>query len=162
MFDETPLKATFAVRILELLAEGRSLRRICAASGMPARRTVRAWQDNDPEFAAAVIRAREIGFEERAEAAVEEAKASDNAPLGRLAFDAERWYLGKLSQAFSDSKEQRHRVEHDLSDAAKEWLGQGVRQTSGATPGVLPGPAPVPGIGFDAGPDSGYDLEDED
>jgi hypothetical protein len=121
MFDETPLKATFAVRILELLAEGRSLRRICAASGMPARRTVRAWQDN-----------------------------------------AERWYLGKLSQAFSDSKEQRHRVEHDLSDAAKEWLGQGVRQTSGATPGVLPGPAPVPGIGFDAGPDSGYDLEDED
>lgn len=38
----------------------------------------------------------------RAERAVEEAKAAKDAALGRLAFDAERWYVGKLSNAFAD------------------------------------------------------------
>jgi hypothetical protein len=40
-----------------------------------------------------------------------------------VAFDAERWYLGKLSNAFSDNKAQKHEHTHDLSDEAKAWLG---------------------------------------
>lgn len=109
--------------ILTQLAEGDSLSTICKLDGMPNRSTVQRWQDDDADFNAAVTRAREIGFETRADRAVEEARQAEDAAKGRLAFDAERWYLGKLSNAFSDNKAQKHEVNHDLSDAAKAWLG---------------------------------------
>lgn len=88
--------------LLEGLASGESLVQICKSEKMPDARTVQRWMDKDPEFAAAVTRARETGFVLRADKAVEAAKTADDAQRGRLAFDAERWYLGKLSNAFSD------------------------------------------------------------
>jgi hypothetical protein len=109
--------------VLRLLSQGQSLRSICRADGMPSRETVRLWQGDDEAFGLAVTRAREEGYHDRAEAAVEGAKLAEDAAKGRLAFDAERWYLGKLSNAFSDNKPQQHKVEHDLSDKAKAWLG---------------------------------------
>jgi hypothetical protein len=98
--------------ILKRLIEGESLSLICRTSGMPDRRTVQRWQNEDEEFDAAVTRAREDGFEVRAAEAVSDAKRAEDAAKGRLAFDAERWYLGKLSNAFSDNKAQKH--EHDV------------------------------------------------
>jgi U3 small nucleolar RNA-associated protein 14 len=95
-------------RILERLREGESLSAICRDKDMPSRETVRLWQKDDEEFDLAVTRAREDGFEKRAADAVLAAKACDDAAKGRLAFDAERWYLGKLSNAFSDNKAQKH------------------------------------------------------
>lgn len=110
--------------ILERLADGESLVSICRRVGMPDRRTVQRWQDDDEEFDAAVTRAREAGMFVRAEAAVEAAKAAPDAALGRLAFDAERWYVGKLSNAFSDDKAHKHEHKHDVSDEVRQWLGQ--------------------------------------
>ena len=46
--------------------------------------------------------AREVGYLLRAEAAVEAAKNAECPQKGRLAFDAERWFLGKLSRAFRE------------------------------------------------------------
>lgn len=89
-------------QIIDSLAIGESLSKICERAGMPDRRTVQRWQDADPEFDAAVTRARESGMFVRAEKAVEDAKSAKDAALGRLAFDAERWYVGKLSNAFAD------------------------------------------------------------
>ena len=109
--------------LLEQLADGFSLVSICKASNMPDRRTVQRWQDDDAEFDAAVMRAREAGMFVRAEKAVEAAKIADDAAKGRLAFDAERWYVGKLSNAFSDDKAKEHKVKHDLTDETREWLG---------------------------------------
>lgn len=109
--------------ILQRLAEGESLSAICKTDGMPDRSTVQRWQNDDSDFDAAVTRAREYGFEQRAADAVKDAKAATDAGLARLAFDAERWYLGKLSNAFSDNKPQQHKVDLDLSDKAKAWLG---------------------------------------
>jgi hypothetical protein len=109
--------------ILDRLARGESLSAICRDKDMPSREAVRLWQNADAEFDLAVTHARETGFEARAEQAVTDAKAAEDAGKGRLAFDAERWYLGKLSNAFSDNKAQQHKVEHDLSDRAKAWLG---------------------------------------
>lgn len=109
--------------ILRLLSEGESLSAICRGENMPDRRTVQRWQDEDEAFDVAVTRAREAGFHARAEKAVEDAKAASDPSKGRLAFDAERWYLGKLSNAFSDNKEQKHKVDVGLSDEAKAWLG---------------------------------------
>jgi hypothetical protein len=98
--------------ILERLGRGESLSAICRDADMPSRETVRLWQKDDAEFDLAVTRAREDGFELRAEEALLAAKTADDAAKGRLAFDAERWFLGKLSNAFSDNKAQKH--EHNV------------------------------------------------
>lgn len=97
-------------RILAELSEGKSLSEVCKADGMPTRRTVQRWQEDDADFDVAVTRARETGFEQRADSAVLNAKTAEDATKGRLAFDAERWYLGKLSNAFSDNKPQNHNL----------------------------------------------------
>lgn len=109
--------------ILERLAQGESLSAICRDKGMPSREAVRLWQNADEEFDLAVTRAREDGFEKRATEAVEMAKTAEDAALGRLAFDAERWYLGKLSNAFSDNKPQKVQQEHSVDPDLAEWLG---------------------------------------
>jgi hypothetical protein len=109
--------------ILAELEQGRSLLSICKDEGMPNRATVQRWQKDDEDFDAAVTRAREDGFHYLAEQARANAQTSTDPAKGRLAFDADRWYLGKLSNAFSDNKAQKHEVTHDLSDKAKAWLG---------------------------------------
>jgi hypothetical protein len=92
--------------ILEQLELGRSLMAICKDEGMPNRSTVQRWQKDDEDFDAAVTRAREDGFHYLAEQARIRAQTAEDAAKGRLAFDADRWYLGKLSNAFSDNKPQ--------------------------------------------------------
>lgn len=88
--------------LLEALRDGKSMREICADERMPSRETVRLWAEADDDLALAITRAREIGFFDRAERAVEDAKAAPDPQRGRLAFDAERWFLGKVSKAFAD------------------------------------------------------------
>lgn len=90
--------------ILTELEKGRSLLSICKDDGMPNRSTVQRWQNDDEDFDAAVTRAREDGFHFLAEQARIRAQTAEDAAKGRLAFDADRWYLGKLSNAFSDNK----------------------------------------------------------
>jgi hypothetical protein len=98
--------------ILAKLAEGKSLVEVCKDENLPCVRTVYNWIDDDEAFAAQITRAREVGYQVRADAAILAAKTAEDAARGRLAFDAERWYLGKLSNAFSDTKTQKH--EHDV------------------------------------------------
>jgi hypothetical protein len=94
--------------ILALLADGESLNAICRRSDMVSARTVYNWIDADPAFASQITRAREVGYLLRAERAVDAAKAADDPAKGRLAFDAERWMLGKLSIALSDKQKHEH------------------------------------------------------
>ena len=87
-----------ADKICEKLAEGQSLRAICRSDDMPPESTVRLWVVDDREgFAAQYTRARDIGLDCRADAAVEDAKAATDGSLGRLSFDADRWYLSKMA-----------------------------------------------------------------
>lgn len=109
--------------IISELESGRSLLSICQDDGMPNRSTVQRWQSDDAEFDAAVTRAREDGYHYLAEQARIRAQTAEDAAKGRLAFDADRWYLGKLSNAFSDNKAQKLEHTVDLSDKAKTWLG---------------------------------------
>lgn len=88
--------------LLEALRDGRSMREICSDDRMPSRETVRQWAEADDDLALAITRAREVGWYDRAERAVEDAKSAPDAQRGRLAFDAERWFLGKVSKAFAD------------------------------------------------------------
>lgn len=88
--------------LLAALREGKSMREICRDKRMPDRETVSRWAKGDDELAASIVRAREAGYYARAEQAVEDAKNATDAARGRLAFDAERWHLSKLSRAFAD------------------------------------------------------------
>jgi hypothetical protein len=90
--------------LLEQLRDGRSMRDICSDPRMPDRETVRRWCDEDADLNAAITHAREIGWYDRAERAVVEAKQAPDPVRGRLGFDAERWFLGKVSKIFSDNK----------------------------------------------------------
>lgn len=88
--------------LLAVLAEGKSMREICSDKRMPNRETISRWAKGSDDLAAKIVRAREVGYHARAERAVEEARNAKDAALGRLAFDAERWHLSKLSRAFAD------------------------------------------------------------
>ncbi len=94
--------------VLRRLSEGESLSAICRDKDMPAWGTVHNWMNDDAEFDVQVTRAREAGYLKRADEAVQAAKCAEDAARGRLALDAERWYLGKLSNAFSDDKARKH------------------------------------------------------
>ena len=80
------------------LAAGESLLGICRDEGMPAEATVRRWALVDMDgFAAKYTQAREDQAHAIAEQAVEEAVKAEDPQLGRLAFDARRWFAGKVA-----------------------------------------------------------------
>lgn len=94
-------------RIVALLEEGKSLNEICKLDGMPAKSTVYRWCEGNDELAGRLREAREIGYFTLADAgmrmALAPAAANPTDPqAARLAFDAVRWQLGKLSVAFRD------------------------------------------------------------
>lgn len=83
--------------ILARLASGEALNAICNDPDIAVREsTVRYKVVNDAEFAARYRSARDIGYDCRAEQAVQDARTAEDAQKGRLAFEAERWYLGKM------------------------------------------------------------------
>lgn len=120
-----PVSFKDAVReeLCERLAEGNSLVQVCKGDDMPSVRSVQNWMNDDEEFAAQVSRAREAGYLIRADQAVMDAKTAEDASKGRLAFDAERWYLGKLSNAFSDDKKRELGIKVGIDPEAAKWLG---------------------------------------
>lgn len=84
------------------LEKGDDMAAICTDPHMPDVSTFWRWSKADDELANRIVRAREIGYYFRADLAVKAAKEAEDAAKGRLAFDAERWRLGKLSNAFAD------------------------------------------------------------
>jgi len=56
-----------ATRIIEGLCDGVTMRALCRQEGMPNWRTVYDWLEQDPDFAAQVARARDLGYEALAE-----------------------------------------------------------------------------------------------
>jgi hypothetical protein len=119
-----PSKYTEAlgVRICELLAEGKTLRSICEAEGMPSEVTIRRWAiDLDHPFAAQYARAREVGYQRMADdlvdiadgkrvdwvAAAGDAESADGpkdaVQRDRLRVDTRKWLLSKaLPKIYGD------------------------------------------------------------
>ena len=74
------------------------------------RSTIDRREEADSAFAARIARAREIGYAARAEQAVIAAKTAEDAAKGRLAFDADRWWLSKIDPArYGDRSTVEHR-----------------------------------------------------
>jgi hypothetical protein len=92
--------AELATAICTRLAEGESLRGICASDGMPARSTVARWVVEDTEgFSAQYARAREMQAELLIDEIVEiadEAEDRENAPAIKVRVDTRIWAAGRL------------------------------------------------------------------
>lgn len=84
-------------KVIERLADGESLRLICRSDGMPNRSTIMRWLDDSPEFATKYARAKDIGFDERAEKMSDDIDAEDDVQRAKLKFEYGRWYLSKLA-----------------------------------------------------------------
>jgi hypothetical protein len=88
-----------ALEVCAGIAAGGSLRSICKRPGMPAIRTVTAWQAQYPLFAQQLDRARVARADSRIERiselsrAVEAGQIDPNA--ARVAIDAEKWLAGR-------------------------------------------------------------------
>lgn len=121
-------KITFAddqvEEMLNYMREGKTLTEISVIKGMPSIDTMNRWEDAQDELGAAITRARAIGFTIRAEKALLTAQSSDDPAKGRLAFDAERWFLGKMyPKKFGD------KVQLADADGEKIQLGEVERVT---------------------------------
>jgi hypothetical protein len=93
------------------LADGESLRSICADKDAPDRATVAKWCASYPDFAASYHFAREVGLDQLAELALAEAIKADpeHVQSARLAWDARRWHLSKmLPRKFGERIAQEH------------------------------------------------------
>ncbi len=84
-------------QILDLIANGKSLRQICAMPGMPNKATIFRRARKDTEFALEYAVARDMQADAIADDALYEATHATDYYLGRLAFDARRWYAGKVA-----------------------------------------------------------------
>ena len=101
-YKEPNYRDTITPDLIERIESGRSLWDVCKDSDMPHVNTIYEWMADDPAYKAKITRARETGYHERAERAVVAAKDATDAGLGRLALDAEKWFLSKVSKAFAD------------------------------------------------------------
>jgi hypothetical protein len=112
--------------LFDLIRSGHSLLSASKEPGVYSERAARYYRDADEQFAAGLMEAREEGFMLRADTIMAEVKAcsAEDVPRMRLAWDAERWYLGKLSKAFSDNKVHKSEVLHGLTEEAQRWLGK--------------------------------------
>src|SRR6266540_1581255 len=85
-----------ADRICERLADGESLRAICADADMPDKATVLRWADQNLEFRAHYARARELLVEFWAHELIEIADSNDDVPRDRLRIDTRKWLISRL------------------------------------------------------------------
>jgi hypothetical protein len=85
--------------ILERIAEGESLRKVCRADDLPSRETVRRWLRDDPEFRAQYALAREEQADAKFEEAWEiaDAATSETVQVARLKVDTIKWQASKLA-----------------------------------------------------------------
>jgi hypothetical protein len=90
-----------ADRICAELAEGKSLRAVCAQAGMPAPSTVLAWAEADKAFAEQYAGARARGYQLLADEILEisdDARGDDaeRVARSRLRVDSRKWLLSKM------------------------------------------------------------------
>lgn len=145
--------AEVADKILELLAEGQTLKEICRNDEeLPAESTVRLWAVQDREgFKQKYLDAREIGYHAMADEVLDIADDGRNDWMerqndsggstvvadhehisrSRLRFDARRWLLSKaLPKVYGDRLDLN--AKHDVADGVAELL----RAIDGKTKGL--------------------------
>jgi Bacteriophage Sf6, terminase small subunit-like len=95
----TSITPEVADRLFTALRENPNLREVCQREDLPDKATVLRRRNQDPQFEAAYLAAKQAGLDELAEDALSDASNATpvTAAAERLRFDARRWYLSKLS-----------------------------------------------------------------
>lgn len=91
-----PFKDDQVEEMLSRMGEGETLTSIAGDPRMPSVATMIRWEDEQDERGKSITQARARGYTVRAEKAVQRAQTTEDAVKGRLDFDAERWFLGKM------------------------------------------------------------------
>tara|TARA_R110000868_G_scaffold147948_1_gene369591 strand:+ start:208 stop:606 length:399 start_codon:yes stop_codon:yes gene_type:complete len=111
--------------ILQQIAEGKSLREICAQDGFPDRQTVRNWNLNDAEFSARCARAREEQadtlFDEQAHIEDQVLSGDLKPDAAKVVLSSRQWRMEKLKpksygQKLDVNHDGRIKHVHELSD----------------------------------------------
>lgn len=102
-----------AAKICAALVDGKSLRTICKAKGMPAKGTVFVWLRDKPEFLAMYTAAREDQADALADEIIEIAdkpyKTKAEIAQARMKIDTRKWVAGKLRpKKYGDRVVQEH------------------------------------------------------
>lgn len=129
--------------ICRRLADGESLRNICAEDDMPNRETVRLWLRERPSFLANYARAREDQADSLWDEAVDKARhATDgaSAACARVFLDATAKLAGKLApKVYGEKLAIETTYHHDPSSLTDEELAEIVagrrRERASETPG---------------------------
>lgn len=115
MSRQTLYTSELADFIVDELADGKSLVKICAAESMPNRRTVLRWQEANTAFATRCARAREAGaevYEDKIETTADGCTET-NAQAAKVKISALQWIASKLHpKKYGD----RTRFEHTGAD----------------------------------------------
>jgi hypothetical protein len=86
--------------ILQRIANGESLRAVCAADGLPDKATVMRWLEGDAEFATKYARAREaqadVLFDDMAQIEGSVLSGELKPDAARVVLDSQRWRAEKL------------------------------------------------------------------
>lgn len=96
--NATPNMAKIKDDICAWIESGQTLADFCRLKGMPSRRSIYFWMEDDAEFAARFARAREVGFDAIAEDTV---RIMDEDPERIQEFDAEgNLHPGRVDAGF--------------------------------------------------------------
>ena len=131
-----------ADKVCERIAQGEPLRQICRDEKMPAWRTVYDWLDAEPEFAARIARARELGFDAIAQDALSIADETQEGVETTIKAD------GSIEEKRGDMLGHRKlRIETRLKLLAK-WDPKryGERTTLAGDPDAPLNPRPLAGV----------------
>lgn len=106
--------------LIERMESGETITAITKDPRMPSAATLWRWEDKQDELGERITRARERGYQARADAIMDRVKLCEDPQKGRLEFDAERWYLGKMQpKRFGDKIDVTtggDKLNRDLSD----------------------------------------------
>lgn len=107
--------------ICERLAEGESLRAICASDSMPSKAAVFRWLGERAEFRDQYARAREEQAESLADEITEIADTAEDAQIARLRIDARKWVASKLKpKRYGDRLE----LSGELKHQHERWIDE--------------------------------------
>ena len=127
--------------ILDRIAAGESLRRICADESMPNPATVFRWLAENKPFCEQYARAREEQADTYADEVVSIADEADDPNNKRVRIDARKWAASKLKpKRYGDKIVQEHTGPNGGAVQSKVTI-----EFVGAAPGGVPLPVARPG-----------------
>lgn len=116
-----------ADRVLDGLAEGKSLVEVCSDPDLPSVRTIMQWAADNEEFSQRYVRAREAQAEVMDDKILTAAeKAKDDPQAARVQIDAYKWRAAKLApKKYGDATT----IKHADADGEKIEMGEVERAT---------------------------------